>query len=200
MLMYIVDLPTAGTAAQGPSDSSRPSLFRPPMPRPLRFLTLCAAVLALAPTGLAQRATDGSRVVSSWQEDVKLADGSDVVYRYEITYDYTTGRTVRTAFDTAGAIVERREIDYAPTPSEEEIAWATDLIRADAELGALAAERNALIEGGFVLHGDQLAACAAPARCLQFDLMSPDRLESIRFVVVDLRTETIVERNLFPDL
>jgi hypothetical protein len=30
--------------------------------------------------------------------------------------------------------------------------------------------------------------------------MPPSKLESLQFVVVDLRTRTIIERDLFPDL
>ena len=161
-------------------------------------LAALALGLMLAPSASAQ--DRAPRLLNTWEDPVKLPDGSETVYRYEVTYDYDTGVALRTAYDTFGNTVEVKEMAQAPAPSAEEIAEAMAIVQGDAELSALAAARNATVDGGFLLYGDQIEACAAPARCLQFDIMGPDKIESVRFVVVDLRTGQIVERDLFPDL
>ena len=164
---------------------------------------LTLGLLAFAPATSAQdRASQdrAPRLLSTWEDPVKLPDGSETVYRYEVTYDYDAGVALRTAYDTFGNVVETVELAAPPAPTPQEIEEAIALIQQDDELSALAAQRNATVEGGFLLYGDQVEACAAPARCLQFDIIGPDRIESVRFVVVDLRTGAIVERDLFPDL
>lgn len=167
----------------------------------IKRLTLVLAVAALcaaAPDAVAQQ--QSSRVLNSWMDPVKLADGTETTYRYEVSFDYTTGVTLRRAFDASGALVETMELAQQPGPTPEEIAEATAIIMEDAEFSSELARANATVEGGFILFADQHPACVAPARCLQFDLMPPDRIESLRFVVVDLSTRKIVERDLFPDL
>lgn len=154
--------------------------------------------LALTPSASAQ--DRAPRLLRAWEDPVKLADGSEAVYRYEVTYDYDAGITLRRAYDEAGALVETVELSPPTAPLPQEIEEALAIVQADAAISGLAARSGARIEGGFILFGDQHPACAAPARCLQFDVMSADRIESLRFVVVDLRSKTIVERDLFPDL
>ena len=167
----------------------------------MKRLPLLLAVVALhaaAPDAVAQEPS--ARVLSTWDDPVKLADGTETVYRYEVTYDYETGVALRRAYDASGTLVETREVAPPPAPTPEEIEEARAIILADAALGGLAARSNATVEGGFILFSNQYPACAAPARCLQFDIMPPSKLESLQFVVVDLRTRTIIERDLFPDL
>lgn len=166
----------------------------------LLALGFAAAALGLALAPAASAQDRAPRLLRAWEDPVKLADGSEAVYRYEVTYDYDTGLTLRHAYDESGALVETVELSPPTAPLPQEIEEALAIVHADEAVSGLAARSGARIEGGFILFGDQHPACAAPARCLQFDVMTPDRTESLRFVVVDLRTGTIVERNLFPDL
>ena len=171
------------------------------MPVFMKRLTLVLAVAALcaaAPDAVAQE--QSSRLLSSYTDPVKLADGTETVYRYDVSYDYATGVTLRRAYDASGALVETIELSQQPGPTPDEIAEAKAIIQQDGEMSTLLARANATVEGGFILFADQHPACAAPARCLQFDLMPPDKIESVRFVVVDLSKRAIVERDLFPDL
>ncbi len=171
------------------------------MPVFMKRLTLVLAVAALcaaAPDAIAQE--QSSRLLSSYTDPVKLADGTETVYRYDVSYDYATGMTLRRAYDASGALVETIELSQQPGPTPDEIAEAKAIIQQDGEMSTLLARANATVEGGFILFADQHPACAAPARCLQFDLMPPDKIESVRFVVVDLSKRAIVERDLFPDL
>ena len=164
----------------------------------LSLLLAVVALFAVAPDAVAQEPS--ARVLSTWDDPVKLADGTETVYRYEVSFDYTTGVTLRRAYDASGALVETVELSQQPGPTPEEIAEAKALIQQDAELSSALVQSDATIEGGFILFADQHPACAAPARCLQFDLMPPSKIESVRFVVVDLSKRAIVERDLFPDL
>ena len=166
--------------------------------KPLMLVLAVAALCAAAPDAAAQELS--TRVLSTWEDPVKLADGTKTTYRYEVVYDYATGTAVRRAYDAAGALVEAREVAPPPAPTEAEMEQARAIILADDALTGLAARSNATIEGGFILFADQYPACAAPARCLQFDIMPPSKMESLQFVVVDLHTGTIIERDLFPDL
>ena len=162
------------------------------------FVLAIAAVCAMAPEAVAQE--QSSRVLSTYMDPVKLADGTETVYRYEVSFDYETGVTLRRAYDASGALVETVELSQQPAPTPEEITKAKSIIMEDAAISTEMARESATIEGGFLLYADQHPACVAPARCLQFDIMPPSKIESVRFVVVDLSKGTIVERDLFPDL
>ena len=165
-----------------------------------RFAACLAALVlfAAAPTVLAQ-AMQGTHVLRTWEDPVKLADGTETVYLYEVSYDYATGETLRRAFD-GSTLVETVEIapPAAPFPGELEAALA--IIEADDEIATLVSRSDAHVEGGFILFGEQAPMCAKPARCLQFDVMNPARTESFRYLVVDLHSGTILERDYFPGL
>ena len=161
-------------------------------------LAALALGLMLAPSASAQ--DRAPRLLNTWEDPVKLPDGSETVYRYEVTYDYDTGVALRTAYDTFGYVVETVELSPPTAPLPQEIDEALAIIQADEAISALTARSGATVDGGFILFGNQHPACEAPARCLQFDVMAPNKIESLQFVVVDLRTGQIVERDLFPDL
>ncbi len=163
-----------------------------------RFAACLAALLLLAaPPVLAQM--QGTHVLRTWNDPVKLADGTETVYLYEVSYDYATGETLRRAYD-GSTLVETVELAPPAAPFPLEIEAALDIIAADEALWALVSRSDAHVEGGFILFGERYPACAKPARCLQFDVMTPDRTESLQFVVVDLHSGTIIERDLYPDL
>lgn len=167
-----------------------------------RFASCLAVLAAFAvtlPTASAQAPMQGTHVLRTWEDPVKLANGTEAVYRYELSYDYATGETLRRAYDGA-VLVETVEMKPPGAPFPVEIEAAMSIIRADEALSALASRSNAHVGGGFILFGEQYAACAPPARCLQFDIMSQDRTESLQFVVVDLHSGTIIERDFYPDL
>jgi hypothetical protein len=172
--------------------------------KPLALLIAAGALLALLPADArAQEARTDTQVIRSWQEPVKL-DGRTEARRVEVAFDYAEGVTLRRTYDMSGALLRTEQVGGQPQPSEAEIAEATALITADAELSGLIAQSGATVEGGFTYSPEgferPLADCGSGARCLQFDLIAPSRVESVRFVVVDLATRRIVERDLFPNL
>lgn len=177
----------------------------------MRYAPLFIAILALlaAPTALAQadraQARTDTELIRAWEEPVKTdALGTTEARRVELAFDYAQGATLRRTYDAAGALLRTETVEGQPQPSPAERAEARGIIAADAELAPLLAASNATIEGGFTYSAEgferPLAACGPGARCLQFDLVAPSRTESVRFVVVDLATRRVVERDLFPDL
>jgi hypothetical protein len=133
-----------------------------------------------------------------------LADGpSPVTYRATLTYDPTTGMYTRTTTDAAtGTLVATETLD-APMirPSADEEAAAQEIIATDAELASLiaASPYRVHVSGGFPLVREAGHACAPPARCLQYDVLQavPGQrsAERLRYVVVDLRTLSLVSRD-----
>jgi len=166
-------------------------------------LAACALLAVLPADASAQEARTDTEVIRSWQDSVKL-DGRTETRRVEVAFDYAQGVTLRRTYDATGALLRTETVDGQPQPSEAEIADATAIITSDDELSALIEQSGATVEGGFIYSAEgferPLAACGPGARCLQFDLIAPSKLESVRFVVVDLATRQIVERDLFPNL
>lgn len=176
------------------------------MPVLLKRLALAFAValpFALTPTAATAQARTDTETIRSWDEAVKTAGGEEV-HRVEIAFDYAQGVTLRRTYDASGALLFTEEMSRQPRPSDAELAESAAIIAADAELAPLLSASGATIEGGFLYHVDDfekpLEACGPGTRCLQFDLVAPNHVESVRFVVVDLATRRVVEHNLFPGL
>ncbi|HLT48509.1 MAG TPA: hypothetical protein VK002_14845 [Rubricoccaceae bacterium] len=174
---------------------------------PLRFrggLLALALVAALAASAPAVDAQDAQRVVRSWVDDVKLDDGTTARWTVTLTYDAATGQYARTVTDASGALVERTVLPPSlMAPNAEELERAKAIILADPELRALYDQASEpTISGGFVLLREEGHPCGPGSRCLQFDVYDVDhaarRVDRIRYVVVDLRTGTLVSRNFDP--
>lgn len=174
------------------------------MPRLFVLALLFVATPALAQDALAP---DALRTLHSAEVDVKGPDGEPAVYRFTTTYDPVAGVYTKSVVDTAsGAIVREERTDVAmvaPTPEEADAAQA--LIAADPELAPLidAAQHRVEISGGFPLVREADAGfCGPGSRCAQYDIleMIPGQkvARRIRYVVVDLRTGTLVARDLDP--
>ncbi|MEM1041951.1 MAG: hypothetical protein AAGI91_04915 [Bacteroidota bacterium] len=170
--------------------------------QPSSFLRGGLCVLALL--ALAAGAPDAAaqETVRSWTSDVKLDNGATAAWTTTIVYDASSGLYTRTITDASGAVVKQTTTDTAVVaPSDEEIARARALILGDAELGALYDRAdNPTLSGGFVLVREKGHACAPGSRCLMFDMYDVEgrSAERIRFIVVDLGTDTIVSRDFDP--
>jgi hypothetical protein len=172
------------------SSSLMPFLYRP-----LCRLTVVIAVAMMVASSAFAQAPD-TRVITTWQEPVKLGSAATTIHHYEVAYDYAANQTIQTIRDASGAVIETQILDRAPQPNEDEVAEAIALVYADAELGQIASRQGNVVEGGFLLYeGD-----CERARCVQLHIGSIDGSRTDRFVVVDLSTTEIVHRNLYPDL
>ncbi len=180
------------------------------MSRTFRWLLPALVAVAAALPGAAQGASRLSptapRVLADGQSVVKVGDG-EATYRTTIVYDPADGSYVRTTTDAGGAVVETERLEtpmIRPTADEEAAVQA--LIAADPELSALIAEasarpdREVVVSGGFPLVREAGHPCDATARCVQYDIFSPRVVgargaDRVRYVVVDLRTMTLVSRD-----
>ena len=157
------------------------------------FLVL--AVLVSATVALAATVTRTSRPVRllrSWEEPMKVRL-NDVPRRVEVVFDYGQGVARENYYTLDGELVGSKKITQnMPRPSREEIAEAVALVRADPELGRIASRRSAVFEGGFALEEGRGERCGPGSRCLQIQLISPDRVGLVRWVVVDLVKREIV--------
>lgn len=157
-------------------------------------LVLAALVVAFAGALFAPAAFAQSSVTTSWDQPVKLPDGSETTYRIEVVFDYVSNTAVQSAYDATGALVERTDVPPPPQPTDEEIALAHAVIEADAELVGFLAPSDVIIDGGYVLFD----GICAEIRCLQFTLGPVDGSRIDRYVVVDLSTQTMASRNFDP--
>jgi hypothetical protein len=171
-----------------------------------RGLTALALVLlaaaAAAPAGAQE--TTSERTIRSWVDDVKLDGGATARWTFAITYDAATGQYARTARDASGAVVLHEALPSSlVAPNEEEIEAARQIILGDPELAALYEQAaEPVLSGGFVLLREEGHPCGPGSRCLQFDMYEVDhaarRVSRLRYVVVDLRTGTLVSRDFDP--
>ncbi len=149
--------------------------------------TLAAAPLPAQSAGVTTTSRP-VRLLRSWDETVKAPNGRDYVRHVDLVFDYAKGFAQERYSSGAGArVYGTRDIKQSqPSPSPEEIAEACDLVRRDAELGRIVARKNAVLEGGFVLEEGRGRRCGPGSRCLQVQLLSPDREGLVRWTVVDL--------------
>lgn len=168
----------------------------------LPALLAVAVALPCAAQGASRLSPTASRVLADGQSTVKVGDG-EAVYRSVVVYDPADGSYVRTTTDAAGAVIESERLESPMIrPSADEEAAVQALIAADPELSALiaAAPRDVTVSGGFPLIREAGHPCDATARCVQYDLFSPRVVgprgaDRVRYVVVDLRSLTIVSRD-----
>lgn len=164
---------------------------------------LVLALLVAAPAVIAQNASN-ERIIRSWEDEVKLEDGTETTWTYTVTFNTDTGEYTRTIVDNSGLEIQRTvQTSSMISPSEEEISIARDIILSDSELGALYNEaNNPVLSGGFVLLREEGHPCGPGSRCLQFDMMDVDEaareVERIRYVIVDVRTNELVSSNFDP--
>ncbi|MDX1439026.1 MAG: hypothetical protein R3284_03895 [Rubricoccaceae bacterium] len=168
---------------------------------------LALLLLVSASFGQIVRAQDASseRVIRTWVDQVKQDDGSEIEWTYTVTFNTDTGIYVRTIVDENGVLVQRTvQPSSLISPNQEELAMARDIILNDAELSGLYnSARNPELSGGFVLLREEGHPCGPGSRCLQFDMYDNDDaghlIDRIRYIIVDVRTETIVSRDFDPD-
>ncbi len=156
--------------------------------RLLAVVGALAAASAQAESGGVTATSRPVRLLRSWDETVKAPNGRDYIRHVELVFDYTRGFAQERYSSGADArIYGTRDIKQSqPSPSPEEIAEAGDLVRRDAELGRIVARKNAVLEGGFILEEGRGRRCGPGSRCLQIQLLSPDREGLVRWTVVDL--------------
>lgn len=139
----------------------------------------------------------GTEVMSEWTESVKTDKGKQF-RRYEAVYDWDTGMTHRRSYDADGVLVSTRTIARAPTPSPDEIEEAIAIVRDNPDVIEIQRRQTGIqIEGGFIIQQTKAQGpCHTNARCLQIFLFDGENV--VRHMLVDLRTNTIVDHDYVP--
>jgi hypothetical protein len=165
---------------------------------------LCAGALLMmgGPAVHAQDATNAEtakpparvRLLQEYRDSVKV-DGREETRHVQIFFDYNAGTTRQTVTSESGAVIEERLVDGQPRPTDDEIAEAIAIVRADRIIGGMVARVKAVPDGGFLLQEPEGKACGPHTRCLQIFWLSPDRIGLVRNTVVDLVSQTIAYRS-----
>lgn len=140
------------------------------------------------------------RLLRSWEETVKLADGREVARRVDVVFDYGRGVAYENFYRLDGIQTGGMTLGHGhPAPSQEEIQEAYDIVRADPEFERLFKRFRVVFEGGFILIEEKGKPCGPGSRCLRVFLLSSDRAGTIRQVVVDLVKQQLAYDDFAPE-
>lgn len=100
-----------------------------------------------------------------------------------ITFDYDAGKATRFTIDLpTNRVVEQEALPGAPQPSREEVEEAKEIMRRDAKLADLLPQGT--LAGGFLERSPP--GKERTHRLIEFQLLSKDRKDLLRVIVVDL--------------
>jgi hypothetical protein len=169
------------------------------MPRILSALVLFLGVIASAPADSTITTTSRPvRLLRTWYDSIKTPEG-DVPRRVDMLYDYGKAAAFERVYTLDGQLLtNRRIVVNPPTPSQEEIAEAFEIVRADAEFSRAIQRFSADLEGGFLIEEGRGTPCGPGARCLLIKIVSPDHSGLIRNMGVDLVKRSIPYRMFVP--
>lgn len=167
-----------------------------------RTISILALLLGLATVTTAEtevsRSSRPLRLLRSSYDMVKTPQGS-VEQRVDILYDYQRAAAFERIYAPDGRLISsRRIVVNPPTPSEEEIAEAFAIVRADPETARMIQRYSADLEGGFIIEEGRGRSCGPGARCLLIQVLSPDHSGLIRVTAVDLVSQKIAYRTFVP--
>jgi hypothetical protein len=138
-------------------------------------------------------------LLRSWQDHVKI-NGRDEPRRFEISFDYRLRETRRRIYDAQDRLISDETLAAQPQATATEIAKAIDTVRRDPELGQMARNSNAVLDGGFLLHESPGKPCGPGTRCVQVFLLTDHDRERPRCSVVDVSERgRIAHRDYDPD-
>lgn len=174
--------------------------------------SMLPALLAIAPLlaaspGLGQGAEPAVtttsrplRLLRSWEETIKVADGGEVGRRVDVVFDYDRGIGYEKFYRLDGTPMGGMTLGAGhPAPSPEEIQEAYDIVRADPEFELLFKRFRVIFEGGFILTEEKGRPCGPGSRCLRVFLLSSDRAGTIRQLVVDLVKQQVAYDDFTPE-
>jgi hypothetical protein len=141
------------------------------------------------------------RLIRSWEESAKGANGVETPRRVEVVFDYERGIGYQNSYTLEGIPTGREALGPGhPAPSREEIDEAFDIVRGDPEFAKIFKRFNVVFEGGFLLTEGRLRPCGPGSRCLRVFLLSSDRAGTIRQVVVDLVKQRVAYADFAPGI
>jgi hypothetical protein len=176
------------------------SRLRRILPALVALLPLCAAAPLRAQTMGVTSTSRPVRLIRSWEETVKGADGRDVPRRVDVLFDYAKGIGYELFYGPDGTQTGRLQLGAGhPSPSRDEIDEAFDIVRDDPEFAKIFKRFKVVFEGGFLLtETTRSGPCGPGSRCLRVFMLSSDRAGTIRQVVVDLVSQRVVYNDFAP--
>ncbi len=158
---------------------------------------LLIAALALGPAALAADAAtrQGTKFVGETTQLEKTDKGREL-RRIRTEYNWDDGLVYRYVHDADGNLVETRVSHNGLRPDDTELEQAFALVWDDDEVREIRRRQAGLdINGGFT-YREKSGACALPSRCIQVFLFDGENV--VRHMLVDLRTNKIVNRDYVP--
>jgi len=153
----------------------------------------CAVPLAAQPGPDVTETSRPVRLLRSWQETVKLPDGTETPRRVDVIIDYRKGFASEIFSTPDGKWLGRMSLGAGqPTPSQVEISEAFRIVRDDPQFELIFRRFQPVLEGGFILLERRGQPCGPGSRCLRVFVLSSDRAGTIRQVVVDLVKQSVV--------
>jgi hypothetical protein len=120
----------------------------------------------------------------------KEGNGDPLGRATSVVFNYTTNRATRLHVDsTSGSVVRQETLSGVPQGSREERDQAMAVVKNLPELSRLIAEENAALEGGFVVSPPD--GRPSDHRYLQIKILSQDRRRLLRFVTVDMTSNSV---------
>ena len=161
----------------------------------------CVAILAsLATIAAAQGDVATTRHGSKFVAESTLMEKTPTgkaLRRIRTEYNWDDGLVYSYVHDADGKLLEVRKSYNGLRPDDEELAQAFALVWEDDEVQAIRRRQAGLdINGGFTYRRSE-GACALPARCVQVFLFDAENV--VKHMLVDLRSNRIVDRNFVPD-
>jgi hypothetical protein len=151
--------------------------------------------------GQAGRPADRSYVVvRSWEHELKQPDGSLERQVVEYGWDYARAVAVERTRHTDGeATGEREVVGETLRATEEEQAWAFDLVRREPSLQAAATAPDVLLYGGFILMEPGDPHCHLQSRCVYVFASQGNESRKVVEAIVDLQANRVVYPNYKPE-
>ena len=160
----------------------------------------CTALLAttalFAPAVAADEAVrHGVKSLGETTHLEKTKNGREL-RRIRSEYNWDEGVIYSYVHDAEGTLLETRVSHNGLRPDEAELQHAFDMVWNDPEIATIRRRQAGIdINGGFI-YREKEGSCAAPARCIQVFLFDGENV--VRHMLVDLRTNKIVNRDYVP--
>ncbi|NJM45400.1 MAG: hypothetical protein HC860_03905 [Alkalinema sp. RU_4_3] len=120
----------------------------------------------------------------------KEGNGDPLSRATSVVFNYTTNRATRLHVDSrSGAVVRQETLSGVPQSSREERDQAMTVVKNLPELSSLITQENAALEGGFVVSPPE--GRPIDHRYLQIKILSSDRRRLLRFVTVDMTSNSV---------
>jgi hypothetical protein len=175
------------------------------MIRPLRFALLLFLAAGCAPTKITTKlapAPAGFVLVREYVDSFKT-DHGDEYRQVQLGWDYDLKSAVERQSDMKGKLISQTKIAALTLKAtDQEMAYAYGLIKADKRLAPKVARADAVFYGGFSLR-EPTGECGMQSRCVHVMVSGgAEGRESIAHAIVDLAAGKIVNhdyRGEYPD-